>query len=257
MDELLTSFDTSNLDLTNSGGLFGDDVSNDSPLFGVESNPLADLTGGLSNSFDGQTVSPADVSRNSSFVGSVPNSAAMTNLTSPDINFASPYQDSLYETSPMYGSNGLEDTSGWYSLFPDATPSGTVAPTAMQRTGSHQSQTASSNDSPLVMGTNTVDKSPREGKRSPTGNGHRRQSSGVSKPRRRPGPLKTIEDYDTGDKAAMKRARNTMAARVSRQRKVEHIDHLEAEVSHLRNRLSAVQAELQNRGYDGPLLEDA
>jgi hypothetical protein len=249
MNEIMTSFDSnSSLDLFT--GVYGTDgVMDSSPMFGAESNPLLDLS--AHDSLNDQTVSPADVSRNSSFVasGSVPNSAALTNLTSPELDF-SPYPDSTYETSPMYSATNLEDTSSWYSLFPDAGQP-TVPP--MQRNPSQQSNTASSNDSPLVMGASTIEKSPRDSKASPN-NAHRRSTSGVSKPRRRAGPLKSIEDYDHGDKAAMKRARNTMAARVSRARKVEHIETLEKRIAELEAFKDNALSALSQFGYEGPLM---
>ena len=62
----------------------------------------------------------------------------------------------------------------------------------------------------------------------------RRQRLSVSgvKPRRRKGPLPNIE-LDPNDKVAYKRARNTLAARDSRQRKLEHVTTLENRVAEL------------------------
>jgi len=243
MNDIMTSFDASSHDL-NSFDVYGSSGLLDaSPLFGVESNPLADL--GL----DGQTVSPADVSRNSSFVGSVPNSAALTNLTSPELDF-SPYPDSAYETSPLFSTSNVDDVAAWFPLFPDA-----AAPAVppMERNASQQSA-SSSNDSPLVMGA-SAELSP-DPKVSPSG-GHRRSTSsaGVNKSRRRAGPLKAITDYDAADKASMKRARNTMAARVSRARKVDHIDTLEKRVADLEAWKDKARATLVQHGYNGPLLQ--
>jgi len=53
------------------------------------------------------------------------------------------------------------------------------------------------------------------------------------KPRRRKGPLLPITVTDPSDKAAIKRARNTMAARDSRQRKVDHVQTLERRIQEL------------------------
>jgi hypothetical protein len=245
----MAPFDASPLGVGSFADFYGDG-SDASPLFASDNSLLADLSG----SFDGQTVSPADVSRNSSFLGasgSVPNSAALTNLTSPDMN--SPYLE--YDTSPMFGGNNVNDSTGWFSLFPDASldkTANTVVPVNMERNPSHQSIGSSSNDSPLVMGASVSGKSPHD-KASPN-SAHRRSTSGVSK-RRRAGPLKTVADYDLSDKAAMKRLRNTEAARVSRQRKVEEKELLEGRINELKEWQSKASQVLRSAGYKGDLLD--
>lgn len=240
----MASFNSSPVGVGSFAELYAGDLSDCSPVFGSEHNPLAELSG----SFDGQTVSPADVSRNSSFLGasgSVPNSAALTNLTSPDMD-ASPYYGSVCDTSPIYGYN---DTDLWPSLFPDAATDHTVMTAIpMERNPS----ASSGNDSPLVMGASG--KSPQE-KASPN-SGHRRSTSGVSKQRRRAGPLKTATDYDAGDKKAMKRYRNTTAARESRQRKVEQLQTLEERVNELTEWQKKASEMLSTMGYQGDLLDE-
>jgi hypothetical protein len=71
---------------------------------------------------------------------------------------------------------------------------------------------------------------------------HRRKSStagspatsaGITKPRRRKQPLPPIA-VDPNDKVALKRARNTLAARDSRQRKFDHVQSLERQVEELK-----------------------
>jgi len=75
-------------------------------------------------------------------------------------------------------------------------------------------------------------------------------SSGVQKQsRRRPAKDLPVITCNTEDPKDVKRARNTAAARVSRQKKAEYTTRLEITIEALRD-------ELKMRGYDGPLLTD-
>jgi general control protein GCN4 len=200
-----------------------------------------------------RTVSPKDIFNNESF-GSAPPSTAFTNLTSPDMN-NSPYMTDSYETSPLFQDNsGLDaGADNWFPLFPESSD---PASTSMERTVSDASlggRTSSSGNSPLIMDASNRRKSSQNA--SPF-NGHTRQSSvsGVNKPaRRRKGPLPPIE-VDPGDKTALKRARNTLAARDSRQRKLDHINTLESRISELEAREHEYKETLATYGYNGPLL---
>jgi general control protein GCN4 len=79
---------------------------------------------------------------------------------------------------------------------------------------------------------------------------HTSSSSGITKPRQRRA-TKLLPDIslDDGDPVARKRQKNTLAARVSRKKKAEKLDSLEATVE-------ALRAELIALGYDGPLLTE-
>lgn len=183
-----------------------------------------------------RTVSPKDIMNDP--LASAPASTAFTNLTSPDIN-ESPYICDSYETSPMFAGDltGV-GADNWYPLFPDAQGAGHgTAPAmetqpSMERTVSQQSvaQSSSSNasNSPIVLDVS-----------------HRRKSSthspaGVTKQRRRKGPLPPIE-VDPQDKTALKRARNTLAARESRQRKFDHVQDLQQQIAILKAENSELQ----------------
>ena len=61
--------------------------------------------------------------------------------------------------------------------------------------------------------------------------GRASQSAGVGASRRRNQPLPPIIVEDKNDTVAMKRARNTLAARKSRQKKMEKFEELEAELA--------------------------
>jgi len=198
------------------------------------------------------TVSPKDLFSNDNFFGSAPPSAAFTNLTSPDIN-ASPYMAaSSTEVSPMFhNTDDLgADTSNWYSLFPDnnSEPKAAAAP-SMQRNDSNI--TDDSNDGSALI----LDEHNFRRKSSNNSPGHGRHSSisGV-KPRRRKAPLPPIA-VDAGDKVAVKRARNTLAARESRQRKLDHLGSLEARIKELEERELQFKQALANCGYTGPLMQ--
>jgi hypothetical protein len=200
-----------------------------------------------------QTVSPKDIFSNDG-LGSAPPSTAFTNLTSPDIN-DSPFPDS-YNTSPMFqGSGDLHGTDDWFPLFGDTSPDEQPVAPLMHRdlsTNTLGGQTDSSGNSPMV----SLDQSSRR-KSSPVTPGQSMQrhssNSGVNR-RRRQRPLPSIE-VDPSDKVALKRARNTLAARDSRQRKLEHVLTLEGRVAELEDQLKACKDALVTHGYNGPLLQ--
>jgi hypothetical protein len=77
------------------------------------------------------------------------------------------------------------------------------------------------------------EKSPRQNRRPRSGNSAGSSTgsttSGATTRRRRPIVIEDPDDY-----AAMKRARNTIASRKSRQKKVERMDYLEREIARLR-----------------------
>ncbi|KAF1939564.1 hypothetical protein EJ02DRAFT_513783 [Clathrospora elynae] len=196
-----------------------------------------------------RTVSPKDIF-NDGF-GSAPPSTAFTNLTSPDID--SPYNmTDSFECSPMFnGEPMINNTSAWYSLFPEQetkVPDSVFAPAIqgipMERTISSQSMdrsTSSSTGSPLILDTYSRRKSSVTN--SPSTNG-------IQKSRRRKGPLPSIT-VDPGDKTALKRARNTLAARESRQRKFDHISTLEQRNADLEAEVEKWKSIAMAQGYSG------
>lgn len=208
------------------------------------------INGGASST---QTVSPKDIFNDG--LGSAPPSTAFTNLTSPDIK-DSPYLDSTYNPSPMFPCDGelIANTENWFPLFPDATDASTVAP-VMERDVSNTSfgvETGSSDNSPLVMDVGNLGNRRKSSDRSPAMMTRHSSSSGVNR-RRRKGPLPPIE-VDPSDKIALKRARNTLAARESRQRKLDHVTTLESRVEELEDKIRCMKSELIAHGYNGPLI---
>lgn len=178
-----------------------------------------------------RTVSPKDIFEPFGS-DSAPPSTAFTNITTPN---QSPYIYDMmagtesYECSPEFEALVQDDFKKgdpWFSLFPDAnddskpvdTPAVMTLP--LERTISSQSMErsgSSSTGSPVVLDGSFRRKSSVTN--SPATNG-------ISKSRRRKGPLPAIS-VDPSDKVALKRARNTLAARESRQRKFDHVSDLE------------------------------
>ncbi len=178
-----------------------------------------------------ETVSPSELLRDPQ--ASVPASAAFTNLTSPS-NFGSPDLADSFETSPMFGGEGATDliNDNWYPLFTGAAPA-----------EHDESPFHGATDDLLdpVTGGLPDDMSPRRrSSQFDSPQPHARHGS-LGKPssvsgvaaRKRDKPLPPITIEDPSDSVALKRARNTMAARKSRQRKLERLEELERTVEEL------------------------
>ena len=205
-----------------------------------------------------QTISPKDLFND--YVGSAPPSTAFTNLTSPDMN-ESPYIASSTECSPLFSdSNDLAvDSSNWYPLFPESAGAEQVDPApTMERQASNVSneQSSPSSSSPLVLDQHNYNRrKPSNAATSPHNAMARHSSVSGVKPRRRKGPLPPIE-VNPQDKVAVKRARNTLAARDSRQRKLDHLSNMEARIKELEEREDQLKQALIGYGYNGPLLQE-
>jgi hypothetical protein len=170
------------------------------------------------------TVSPQDLLVRDPFA-SAPNSTAFTNLTSPSTYNESPEYNDNFDVSPFIGNNADLDHAlagdPWYPLFPQD-----------EKTIDHQVD-----QSPMLP---EEDLEVVESFRST----RRRSGSGTSPPshssvagvgaRKRDKPLPPIIVEDPNDTVAMKRARNTLAARKSRQRKMAKFEELEDEIAKLK-----------------------
>jgi general control protein GCN4 len=170
------------------------------------------------------TVSPQDLMvRDPSF--SAPNSAAFTNLTSPSMYDESPEYLGGYDVSPLYNGAELDPNTAdpWFPLFPDANTSQTV-------------ESSAADQSPLQPEEQleVIEQLRNQRRRSGTSPPNNRPSSvsGVGA-RKRNQPLPPIIVEDEHDTVALKRARNTLAARKSRQKKMERFDELEARIKEL------------------------
>ncbi|KAH8774641.1 hypothetical protein F5883DRAFT_659675 [Diaporthe sp. PMI_573] len=190
--------------------------------FSSPANPAFDLGSSMHSSNIG-TVSPQDLLMNEPFM-SAPNSSALTALTSPSIYNESPEFNDSCDVSPNFGSNDFDSGDNWFSLFPEQNPVA-AAPAAP---AVDQSPATKSDDFETVEKPAPRRKSSNSN--SPTG--RHSSVSGVNS-RRRDKPLPPIIVEDPNDTIAMKRARNTLAARKSRERKAIKFDELEEKIRKL------------------------
>lgn len=167
------------------------------------------------------TVSPQDLLVQEPFL-SAPNSAALTALTSPSI-YDSPDFDG-FNVSPNFGSADFDGSGDpWYPLFPqDAN--------APEQQSIENSPAQKSDDADSVDHT-SAGSGRRKSANSPT-SGRHSSVSGVNA-RKRDKPLPPIIVEDPSDVVAMKRARNTLAARKSRERKAQRFEDLEERIAKL------------------------
>lgn len=163
------------------------------------------------------TVSPQDLLIQDPYM-SAPNSTAFTALTSPS-PFESPEFIDGYDVSPNF--NGCSDfdaaSNQWFSLFPDQNA-------AVDTTATTQSPVQACNEA--------VPASPRRKSSGSPSSGRHSSVAGVN-PRKRDKPLPPIVVDNPEDIVAMKRARNTLAARKSRERKMQRFEDLEEKIRKL------------------------
>lgn len=183
------------------------------------------------------TVSPQDVLLDAS---SAPNSGVLSNLTTPD-NFTLESPDVSYiKTSPY--SDTMEINENWPSLFAQETEE--AKPESKSFINPLQASPALHHVAPAMSRTSssgqTSSRSSHQGRPS--------TSSGIVK--RKTQPLPPIE-VDPNDTVAMKRARNTLAARNSRTRRAERTEALEIEVRRLSEEVEMWRNRAIDRGHPG------
>lgn len=183
-----------------------------------------DFSGSASSSTSNLgTVSPNDLLVNEPFM-SAPNSSALTALTSPSVN-ESPEFDA-YDVSPNFGDAdfGGPQPGNWFPLFPT------------ESLGSEQNVDASpaqkSDDLEDVEHGASGGGRRKSANSPPSGTPRHSSVSGVNS-RKRDKPLPPIIVEDPSDVVAMKRARNTLAARKSRERKAHRFEELEERIAKL------------------------
>ncbi|ESZ98838.1 hypothetical protein SBOR_0777 [Sclerotinia borealis F-4128] len=197
-----------------------------SPAVATMYDPINNLSS--SSSFNMGTVSPQDLSLRDSFA-SAPNSAAFTNLTSPSTFNESPAYDHDYE-SPYISHDALQEQTKdhiaiqgdpWFSLFPEDD-----APVELPNV----------DNSPLLVEEELEVADQLNEKK----DRHRRSGSAILSPSATSGIRKSREKAlspiiveNPSDLKAMKRARNTLAARKSRQRKMQRFEELEDQIAKL------------------------
>lgn len=189
---------------------------------------LGSSTSGASNI---GTVSPRDLLVQEPFM-SAPNSTALTALTSPSIYNESPDFDS-YDVSPNFGSSDFDTgvADPWFPLFPEQeTQSATTTKDVPQQVD--QSPAVTDEDLEVVEFTYASSRR-KSGGSPPSGGGGRHSSVAGVNSRKRDKPLPPIIVEDPNDVVAMKRARNTLAARKSRERKAQRFEDLEEKIRKL------------------------
>lgn len=179
------------------------------------------------------TVSPKDIMVDSM---SAPPSGAFTDLTTPGTsNWESPYMANSTETSPLFMDNLSpdDDPDKWPSLFGEIQEPEREAPVARSANSPKTSHVAPKMSRNSSSPGQTSSRSSNQGRHSFT--------AGVA-PRRRDKPLPAITVEDPTDTVAVKRARNTLAARKSREKRMERteallsqVNDLESEVEHWKN----------------------
>lgn len=199
--------------------------SADNLLFGQDQFKLPGLPSTNDSAMGDQaTISPKDLMMDAS----CPPSTSFTDMSTP--SFDSPGYFS-HDTSPMFTTDselapGHEE---WDSLFPPE-PS-TTQPQVESVQPDTKITKALPLASPMLRNNSSSSDSPRSARAST-----RPSSISGVKPRNRDKPLPPIV-FDTSDPVAVKRARNTEAARKSRARKVEHQGQLEAKIAELEKQL--------------------
>ena len=181
------------------------------------------------------TVSPQDTMLDAS----APGSGVLSILETPESTCLESPQISYLNDSPF--GRGMDINDNWSSLFPDAEETKpqvtTINPLQINSPTQHvapaMSRTSSSGQ--------TSSRSSHQGGRPTT-------SSGVTK--RRTQPLPDIS-LDHADPVVAKRQRNTLAARKSRQRRVEQIEGLENEVARLRTERDLWRTRAVELGHSG------
>lgn len=160
---------------------------------------------------------------------SAPNSTALTALTSPSIYDESPDMHDGYDVSPNFGSSDFDSATSknWFSLFPQENP-----PTEQDLELQAQTSPDSKSDELEVLELGCTPARRKSGHSPQSGTMRHSSVSGVSS-RKRDKPLPPIIVEDPNDVIAMKRARNTLAARKSRERKAQRFEDLEEKIRSL------------------------
>ncbi|KAK4560504.1 General control protein [Recurvomyces mirabilis] len=192
--------------------------------------PAADFT-----AINHGTISPKDV-----FNDSVPPSTTFTNLTTPQSGYLDTPDDD-YETSPLFtDSLGIDNSAQWPSLFPEYDPAALAGAPLMTR----NSSSTSTGQIVVHPGGESFSRKRSSTQASPASFSPALKHSAVAgvAARKRDKPLPPIMASED-DPVALKRARNTAAARKSRAKKVLERDDLEAEIADLQAQVAFWKAQ--------------
>lgn len=187
----------------------------------------------------GSTVSPKDVYK----VDSVPPSTSFTNLTTPGSTYLE--TPDSYNASPLFSDNletsfDFSNDNGSSNFFQDLETFAAMAP-PMERTTSSSS---AANQILVHPGGPSHNRKRSSTTVSPSTFAARPSSVAGVGARKRDKPLPPIM-VDEADAVALKRARNTAAARKSRAKKVEERDGLESRIAELEAALAVKTSEVE------------
>ena len=196
-----------------------------------------------------QTVSPKDIMGDNL---SAPPSATFTELTTPGTSYEhSPYGAlDTSETSPLFSEADLDnDAQNWPSLFETTEVVDDFTPQPASHSTADSTVTATVKASPRTT-THTAPKMSRNSSSpgSSSKGGRHSFTSGVGA-KRRDKPLPEISVEDPSDITAVKRARNTLAARKSRQKRFERTEQLETKVQELEDEVEHWRAIALSKGH--------
>ena len=223
----LTMVDMVMQDLSRAGAPAGQTASPFDALMASDfstTNEPFDTAASYDSSF---TVSPHDV-----LIDSAPPSSVFSNLTTPENGYLESPQTYI-NNSPNEQDFG-DDPEFWPTLFPEI---------------EEQDHKHAAQSSPVKLHTApAMSRTTSSGQLSSRGShqGRMSASSGVSKRRTQPLPPIKVDETDT---VAVKRARNTLAARKSRQRRMEKTEELESEVQRLTLEVEMWKARATQYGF--------
>lgn len=215
----------------------------DFPTFGGGAATSYEMARSASGSTNMGTVSPQELFLDQFM--SAPNSTALTALTSPSVYEFSPAVPS-YDVSPAFGSSDFDsvDTEQWTSLFPEE-PTATGAVRQQSVAAEQQSmELAAELDAALTSGHR------RKSSTTSLKTSTRHSVSGGVNARKRDKPLPPIVIDDPSDTVALKRARNTLAARKSRERKQARMEEYEQRIAELEAERDRYKALARAHGAD-------
>ena len=221
-----------------------DELSSDFPLFDSHESEMAfqsamfapiNTLASVQVSSDVETVSPQDILLDSM---SAPPSSAITNLSTPGtFSLESPFIAMSNDTSPLYCTSSMfsdelldEDSKEWDPLFPTE-PIGLDGNELGPDVVDHHNVDIAV---PPRMSRNHS--SPGQSSSRGSHQGRHSMHAGVNA-KKRDKPLPPIDVPHPSDIVAVKRARNTAAARKSRLKKMERVSELEARVDYLQGQL--------------------
>lgn len=214
-------------------------------------NMFTDLSALSAANTNALTVSPKDLFNSDS----VPPSTSFTNLTTPGSTYLE--TPDSYNASPLFN-DSLDNTFDFSSncnstsnFFPEL--DSLVAAPSMERTISN-----SSNNNPIIVhpGGPAHNRKRSSTTASPAAFARPSSVAGVgAKKRDKPLPPIMVDENDT---VALKRARNTAAARKSRAKKVEERDGLESRIAELEAMLAtqARETEYWKAKAQGTVIDD-